>query len=1012
MPKNNLLENLNQKQQEAVKIIQGPVLILAGPGSGKTRVLTHRIAYLIEQGVSPRNILALTFTNKAAEEMRQRVQELLKDSCQGTPLVGTFHSVCAKWLRSEIKAVGLKSNFVIYDAQDSRGLLKRVMKELQVAEGQFKPELVKEVISRAKNELVDNELYAQQAFDFFPQIVSQIYTRYQQRLKEANALDFDDLLLLMVKIFQQDPATLKKYQNFYKYILVDEYQDTNHAQYVFINLLAKKEKNLFVIGDEAQCLPAGTKISTENGEKNIERIKAGEEIIAACGFGEKKKCLVKKVYQRKSKEKIIKIITGENKPLSVSKNHLVFAKTDPRTGFFYVYLMFRKNFGFRIGYTSSTRKNKNGLAVRTNQERADKSWILKTCATKNQAVFWEQYFAFKYGIPTTVYFDKGRNIKLNQKQIDKIFGTIDTEKRAQKLMQAEGLFFDFPHYRAQAVCRKYGSKQKNRAHININFFAEKQKNKDWHGHRLSLITSDQQIKNLVEKDGFSVRSGKRSSKKEWRVETSRKKYQDAVFFAEKLSAITGFEIIKKAKITKSRSSFFLLPACSLRPSMTLATIKKGRIKQCLIKKIKQVEHKGILYDLDVETCHNYFANDIAVHNSIYGWRGADWRNILNFESDYPEAKVILLEQNYRSTQQILDAAHNVISHARQKKEKNLWTEKKEGQPLVLFEAANQQEEGFFVVEQITKIKQGEGLNYRDFAVLYRTNAQSRSVEEAFLQAGLPYKIIGGFKFYERKEIKDVLAYLRYLQNEKDHLSFERIVNTPPRGVGEKTLEKIKNNNWDFNLEIPALQDFKKIIIQLKEASRRQKLSALIKLVLEKTGLKKYLLDGTEEGLTRFENVQELLTVAKKYDSAKPPQGLELFLEEISLLTDQDEIEDKKDQVNLMTLHCAKGLEFPVVFIAGCEEGLFPHSRSLDDPSQMEEERRLCYVGITRAKKHLHLIFANQRQLYGSIQVNPPSRFLNDIPEKLLEKKTGQLAKKNWFFDDDLDEDEVDIIEWD
>jgi len=646
-----LLQGLNPEQQQAVKAVNGPVLILAGPGSGKTRVLTHRVAFLLEKGLSPQNILAVTFTNKAAGEMKERVGKLLAGKTEEAPLIGTFHSICARWLRNEIGRLGYKSNFTIFDADDSRSLLKKTMKELGISEEQFKPNLIKEVISRAKNELADEKLYESQAFDFFPQTVSKIYSRYQQHLREVNALDFDDLIMLTVKLLQDFPEILERYQKKYRYLLVDEYQDTNHAQYLFINLLARKYRNLFVIGDDAQ--------------------------------------------------------------------------------------------------------------------------------------------------------------------------------------------------------------------------------------------------------------------------------------------------------------------------------------------------------------------------SIYSWRGADFRNILKFEEDYPEARIILLEQNYRSTQQILDAAGQIIKNARQKKEKKLWTENKDGRPLIIFEAADEQEEGGFIAEEISRLRQEEKLAYRDFVILYRTNAQSRSLEEALLRAGIDYKIIGGFKFYERKEVKDVLSYLKYLQNPTDFIRLERIVNTPPRGIGEKTFEKIKQDGFRLELEIPALKEFKKLITHLAELKDRQKLSFLVKQIVELSGLKKALLDGTEEGLTRMENIQELLTVAKKFDHEKPPRGLELFLEEVALLSDHDQMDNQKDQVNLMTLHCAKGLEFPAVFIAGCEEGIFPHSRALENFQELEEERRLCYVGLTRAKKHLCLIHARGRRLYGGFQINPPSRFLAELPEELVERKSGAAKKPNWLLDedDDWDDDEVGEIEW-
>ncbi len=724
-----ILKGLNQKQIEAVSQVDGPVLIIAGPGSGKTRVLTHRVAYLIEQGILAEQILAVTFTNKAAAEMKERIAKLIslqakpgseslavavgdknhlaaklllpgkrdfkmpaphRSRFSGTgagPTIGTFHAVCAKFLRKEAKKLGYESDFIIFDANDSKTMIKKAMESLGISEDQFNPVAVAGTISQAKNELKDADAFANEAFDFFPQTVSKIYTAYQARLKQDNAMDFDDLIMLMVKLWQEYPDVLKKYQEKFKYIMVDEYQDTNHAQYVLINLLAGKYENLFVIGDEAQ--------------------------------------------------------------------------------------------------------------------------------------------------------------------------------------------------------------------------------------------------------------------------------------------------------------------------------------------------------------------------SIYSWRGADWRNILNFEKDYPQAKVILLEQNYRSTQNILNAAHQIIIKNKNRKEKELWTANPTGLPITIFGARDEREEGRYIINEIIKLKKtGPKLKLSDFTVLYRTNAQSRALEEAFLKAGLPYKVVGTLKFYDRREIKDILSYLRLIQNPRDVVAMERILNVPARGFGKdancqelinslessppqmrgrlrggvenenttspnpsSTEEGRKNKSESLISKMTpqrrrAWDNFSRLMDELRQAAQILPLSKLLKLIIDKTDYEKYINDKTEEGRERWENLKELFTVTKKYDNllksdfkGSPKSdfaisadllksdfssGLQAFLEQAALMSNHDEVETNKDLVNLMTLHCAKGLEFPTVFIAGMEDGIFPHSRSLIDAWQMEEERRLCYVGITRAKEKLYLIAARLRNLFGSTMVNPPSRFLSDIPPHLVE----------------------------
>ncbi len=655
----NLLENLNKPQQEAVLATEGPVLVLAGAGSGKTKALTHRIAYLIrEKHISPYSVLAVTFTNKAAKEMSDRVGHLLGAGSQESgenskpetfrlPWMGTFHSICVRILRREADFVGYSRSFTIYDSQDSLSVVKKIMKEQNVDPKHFNPNSVQYFISGAKNELIDSAGYKKYINSPFEAVTSKVYERYEKYLREANAMDFDDLIMQCVFLFQNNPAILEKYQNLFRYILVDEYQDTNQAQYLWTKLLAQKHKNIMVVGDDYQ--------------------------------------------------------------------------------------------------------------------------------------------------------------------------------------------------------------------------------------------------------------------------------------------------------------------------------------------------------------------------SIYSWRGANFKNILNFERDYKDAVVIKLEQNYRSTKTILDAANEVIKYNENKTDKKLWTEKEEGAAITVYEALNEKDEAEFLAMEIRSLR-NRGMGYNDFAVLYRTNAQSRAVEEAFLRFKMPYRVVGGLRFYERKEIKDMISYLRLMSNPADHEALSRIVSAPPRGVGDKTLDQIRGFRYDDPdeklLSLPKkVQDFYKILKDLSLASYTAPLDQLILKIAERTGFKEYLLDGTPEGEARWENVEELSGVAEQVqanyelriknngvenpdsesenqDSGSP---LEDFLQQVVLVQDTDQINDGDGVVTLMTLHAAKGLEFSVVFIVGAEEGIFPHSRSLMDASEMEEERRLAYVGITRAKERLYMIHAGERNIYGRFQANPRSRFIDNIPEHLLDQ---------------------------
>ncbi len=650
-----LLFGLNPVQREAVKHTGGPLLILAGAGSGKTRVLTSRVAYLIqERGVKPYNILAITFTNKAAGEMKERVQHLLGQDARDI-WVSTFHSGCNRILRREIgnlNSVGVQSsyansagnqggydsNFAIYDTADQQTLIKQCLKELNLDDKKFAPRAVASLISEAKNKLQNPDRFARQAFDFFAEKTVEIYRLYQQKLRQNNALDFDDLLMFTVRLFDEHPEVLRYYQDRFRYILVDEYQDTNHAQYRLINLLAHRHRNLCVVGDADQ--------------------------------------------------------------------------------------------------------------------------------------------------------------------------------------------------------------------------------------------------------------------------------------------------------------------------------------------------------------------------SIYRFRGADISNILNFEQDYPEARVIKLEQNYRSTQTILEAANYVIRNNSERKEKHLWTENTQGQEIVTYRGEDERWESTYVVDRICTLKHKEGRPYKDFAVLYRTNAQSRVLEEELMKSRVPYKIVGGLKFYERKEIKDILAYLKVLANPADSVALRRIINVPKRGLGEASLEKVLAFAADRGItglealnrlqEIPGLtaratkpmEGFRKLMDALRQKLGQISLTQLVDDILEKTGyLAELQEENTIEAQTRIENLQEFRTVTADFDKNSEDPSLEYFLAGISLVSDLDTYEESSDAVVLMTLHSAKGLEFPVVFLVGMEEGVFPHARSQLDQVELEEERRLCYVGITRAREKLYLTNAWQRTMFGRSSNNPPSRFLEEIPEQ-------------------------------
>lgn len=641
------LETLNSEQAAAVKHTGGPALVLAGAGSGKTRVLTNRIAFLIEQGIAPDRILAVTFTNKAAREMKERTKELLLVAQIPTgnvsPLVGTFHSICVRFLRRHINHLGYSNQFAIYDTSDQLSVIKKHMKTFDIDPKKYTPRSILNAISSAKTELITPNDYQSFASSAFHEIVAKIYPLYAKSLKEHSALDFDDILSKTVELFRKNPDILQAYQDQFLHVLIDEYQDTNHVQYTLARQLSKKHNNLFAVGDMSQA--------------------------------------------------------------------------------------------------------------------------------------------------------------------------------------------------------------------------------------------------------------------------------------------------------------------------------------------------------------------------IYSWRGANIRNILKFKNDYSDAVIYHLERNYRSTQTILDAATSVIKPNKEAHPiLNLWTDENQGDPITLYEGYDEHDEAMYITQQIRQHVRNDR-SFKDVSVLYRTNAQSRALEELFIRESIPYQLIGNVKFYDRKEIKDIIAYLRYIHNPDDLVSFERIVNTPSRGIGPKTLEAGG----------PKLDAFFEMMHTIRVAAENATPYEIIDLVLEAIKYKEYLDDGTQEGTARWENVQELRSVAAEYSDLPPGEGLASFLENIALVEQTDMASQankdllsgekvENDAVTLMTLHAAKGLEFPVVFMVGMEEGIFPHNRSLTDQQQLQEERRLCYVGITRARQKLYLTYTRRRLYFGERLPNPPSRFLNDVPQDLLtieksnfmspyESRTNRFAAK-------------------
>ncbi|OHA17167.1 MAG: hypothetical protein A3H57_03940 [Candidatus Taylorbacteria bacterium RIFCSPLOWO2_02_FULL_43_11] len=997
----NYLDSLNPAQREAALHTEGPVLIIAGAGAGKTKTVTHRIIHLIKNGANPGSILAITFTNKAAREMRERVISMLREDKElnrpisislygeNSPFLGTFHSLGVKILRENFKSAGISASFAIFDRGDCVRSIKDAMKRRGIDPKSFEPGKILSAISREKGNMLTAEEFAKGVErSYFRQLVASIWIEYEKILKEENALDFDDLLLRPTLLLKKNEEVRNAYQEKWKYIHVDEYQDTNAVQYQLVKLISLKHRNVCVVGDIDQCVPPETRVMTPKSEVPIKNVRPGDIILSASGQGTTCPSVVTRVIKRKFRGKLVKIITENGHTIKTTDKHIMFAKLPDLAENFFVYLMYRRDKGFRIGIAKTTRKNGVGidvcgLSVRSNQEKADKMWILKICSTKKQAIFWENYYSAEYGLPTVVFHSVGRNIILDQNDINNLFMTISTSERAKKLFRETGLSVDFPHYIPQGTTKT--NTERERLNVRLCMFSDKRKSilHPWGLSRASINTTSLSLNKSLRLANMPTRKGKRN---DWRLEVARLDYADAEKLAMKILDLQpNLTIVRTAHLTKE-SAMMLQPATNLFPGMKLATLRNGKILEETIKSVDRETFNGFVYDLDVENVHNYIANKIAVHNSIYSWRGADIKNILDFEKDYPEAKVVLLEQNYRSTQTILTVANRIIAKNKMRREKNLFTKNTEGERIGLYTSYDEADEGEFVASK-TKELIDAGVKPSEIAVLYRANFQSRVLEESFMNKNLPYQVLGT-KFFERKEIKDAISYVRSAINPEGFADWQRIIAAPPRGIGKVTLAKVVSGQGG-TLPPAAkakIQELRNLLAEIKNKISTGKLSETVKFTVTNSGLLDYLKSDGLEGEERVENLKELITFSSRYDTEEGEKAVEHFLTDVALASDQDEMEEKREAVRLMTVHASKGLEFDVVFITGLEEDLFPHKKMSENEvtdSEAEEERRLFYVALTRARKKVYLSYASVRTIFGSKQVNVPSEFIFDIDEEYI-----------------------------
>jgi DNA helicase-2/ATP-dependent DNA helicase PcrA len=1008
---------LNSAQRDAVEHPGGPLLVLAGAGSGKTRVLTERVARLLEAGLAPQSLLAFTFTNRAAREMRERIARRVGEAAR-TLWVGTFHGTGLRILRRE-GAAGRHTrgrDFVVYDHEDQESLLAEALRAMGLVEEAAKPGEILGKISDAKSALVPPAEFERLAMTPFQRRVAEAYARYEEGLRARAAFDFDDLIAKVVWLFREHPEVAEGYARRFVHVLVDEYQDTNHAQFRLVETLSRGHGNVFVVGDDDQCLVEGTAVTMADGsQKAIEKVKAGDLVRSGHGSGDFRAARVLRTHSRRGSLEGVEIITRSGRRIVSTPEHTHFAgylhRVSPQT--FFTYLMYRRGVGYRVGttqvYTRGQKEPVLGFRLRLAHERGDALWIVGAFESQEEARLEEALLSLRYQMPTVPFLPRrsagakgasGRGIVDDPAAIARIFSEFGREDAARELLEDRGLSISYPHYRPR-------SRDSNRRNVVLTLCGDRRGARPMH--RISMVGNDAEGRAILEESGFSVRSAKHNSES-WRHETARGSYAALKTSVDLLATKFDLNVHRMARLGKSgrgkpTNSLPFIPAGSVLPGMAM-------FDECggfdIVVSVKRVAIEGAVYDLDIENTHNYVANGLVTHNSIYGWRGADITNIIDFENAFPGAAVIRLEQNYRSTGNILAAANAVIANNRERKGKRLWCEGESGPRLRFVLAQDQTDEARRVVQFIgdRALKPGATLKLGDCAVLYRTHAQSRALETELRHRGIAYELVGGISFYQLREVKDLLAYLRLAVNPTDAAAFWRALNTPKRGLGDAVRARI-----EARLEAGAANPIEALRAALQEGALARGAGSasallalldelrsrvaepgdvLIRLVIERTGyLARLETDDERESAERRANVEELVEAAAAFAAGSAETGVAAYLAEAALLTDADRIEEGVDRVLLLTAHNAKGLEFDAVAIAGLEEGLFPHASALDDPKELEEERRLFYVALTRARRDVHLSAAAFRHRFTangySAAGGQVSRFVDEIPTEVLER---------------------------
>jgi DNA helicase II / ATP-dependent DNA helicase PcrA len=1005
MDVSHLLDGLNEDQRQAVGSPLGAALVLAGAGSGKTRVLVHRVAWLIQvEGASPHSILAVTFTNKAAAEMRSRIETLL-GLPSGAMWLGTFHGLAHRLLRIHWREAGLPQSFQILDSEDQARVLRKVLKALELDETRWIPREILWFINAQKDE-GHRPKHIKDDGDPTRRQLIKIYQAYEDACQRAGVVDFAELLLRAYELWRDNPALLQHYRTRFQHVLVDEFQDTNAIQYKWLMLLTAQGGMPFVVGDDDQCLAAGTQVTMGDGAKRaIESIVPGDSVLSNYGGGDLRPARVTECFAKRRQGQLVCVHLRSGAVVKSTPEHVHFAGyvlgETPQT--YFLYLMHKEGVGYRLGtsqvYTEGQARPMVGFKQRALQEHADALWIIRTHTSENDARIDEVLTSLRFDLPTCPFVPrkgKARNGFVHDAgHLRRIFSSLNTLVSAERLLEEVGLDIDRPHHQPQ-------SRNSNRRNIVITLCGDRRGGTPMH--RISVVGVSPKDRALLEAMGLSVRAA-RAQTPSWRFETMRADFGELMSIARAIrERLDGRYVLEGHMLERSLP---FVTAASIRSGMVMV-VDAGRFDV-----VERIEYEGCdaeVYDINVERTHNFIAGGVVTHNSIYRWRGARVENLNQFRRDFPAAVLYKLEQNYRSTGTILKAANALIANNAGRLGKTLWTSGEDGERVKLYAAFNERDEADFVVNRIREWVARGGAR-REVAVLYRSNAQSRVFEEAFLNARMPYRVYGGLRFFERAEIKDALAYLRLVASRADDTSFERVVNLPVRGIGAKTMDLVRdtaraNSTSLWNGAIgaqgvlpqraaQALQSFMELIDKLAREVNGLELHEQVDHVIQMSGLiEHYKKEKGERGEGRIENLLELVSAARGFSPETEAEAelspLESFLAHAVLESGEGQADPYDDCVQMMTLHSAKGLEFPVVFLAGMEDGLFPHQRSVADLAGLEEERRLCYVGATRAMRHLYITYAEQRRLYGVDTYGQPSRFIGELPPDLIEEIRPRL----------------------